>query len=41
MQLETEESAIDWIFVLESMPKVDEINVDLLKEDLSGLQFIK
>jgi len=37
MQLDTVKSAIDWIMGLERLPKVDEINVDLLKEDLSGL----
>ena len=37
MQLETQDSFMKWTSILGKMPEVDEINVDLLKEDLSGL----
>ena len=37
MLLETQDSFMKWGTMLGHMPEVDEINVDILKEDLSGL----
>jgi hypothetical protein len=37
MRLETQDNFKEWAVIFEHMSKVEEINVDLLKEDLSGL----